>query len=137
MISLLRICATLLVVCALVPWPGAAAPAPMSAIAGRILETSAGLPVAGARVELRRGTTVVATANTAAGELHVEAGQAMVQIQTALTPTKAGLKEIAAVTVSGTGALQTSATLNNNLSPTVVKCMDISSCFYAAGFAAG
>jgi Carboxypeptidase regulatory-like domain len=38
---------------------------PLSTISGHILETSAGPPVAGAKIDLRRGDTVVATTTTA------------------------------------------------------------------------
>ena len=52
--------------------------------------------------------------------LTVEAGQPVVEIQTALVPGTTGLKEIAAVSVNTHAALQTSATINSNLPPAII-----------------
>jgi hypothetical protein len=117
-------------------------------VRGRILETSAGLAVEGAAVQLRRGDTVVASTTTAADgtfsfknvapgdysvlvsanryrtalvALHVAPGPEPVTMQTALTPATTGLKQIASVTVGGTSALQTTATINKNLSPSILQ----------------
>lgn len=119
-----------------------------STVTGRILETSAGLAVEGATVQLRRGDTVVAATTTSADgsftfknvipgdftvlvsanryrttlvPLHVAPGQAEVSVQTALTPATTGLKQIASVTVAGNSALQTTATINRNLSPSILQ----------------
>jgi hypothetical protein len=145
----LRICAALLLACFLVCSPALAqAPGAGVTISGRILETSAGLPVGGAPVELRRGSTTVAKTTTSADGsfsfigvvpgtysisitaggyqpafvpvLPIEAGQPLVEIQTALVPGTTGLREIAAVSVNTHGALQTSATINSNLPPAII-----------------
>jgi hypothetical protein len=116
-------------------------------ITGQILETSAGLPVAGATVALRLGSQVIATATTASNgsfafaqvapgdytllvsasrfqtqsvRVHVAAGQTQVQVKTALTPAAAGLKTIAEV-VGGGNSLQSTATINKSLSPAILQ----------------
>jgi hypothetical protein len=121
---------------------------PAATVTGQILETSAGLPVAGATIALRRDDRVVATTTTATNgsftfagvapgdytvlvsanrfqtqivQLHVSAQQAQVQLKTALTPATTGLKQIAQVVVGGNNALQTSATINTNLSPSILQ----------------
>ena len=124
-------------------------PAAGATVTGRILETSAGLPVGGASVALRQGETVVATTATAkdgsfsfAGVgpgdysllitangyqttlipiLHVEPGQAAVEMQTALTPATTGLKQIAVVSVATNTALASTATINKNLNPSILQ----------------
>jgi hypothetical protein len=144
-----RICAATLLACTLAASPVLAqAPAGSTTISGRILETSAGLPVAGASVELRQGVNVVAKtttkadgsfsfpglapgtytiAITAAGyqaavipALPVEPGQASVQVQTALIPGTTGLRQIAVVSANTRAALQTTATINSNLDPQII-----------------
>jgi hypothetical protein len=146
---IIRFCAALLLACSLVCSPALAqAPAAGTTVSGRILETSAGLPVGGAHVELRRGSSVVAKTTTSADGsfsfsgvvpgtysisisasgyqsafvplLPVEAGQPVVEIQTALVPGTTGLREIAAVSVNTHAALQTSATINSNLPPSII-----------------
>ena len=146
---IIRFCAALLLACSLVCSPALAqAPGAGTTVSGRILETSAGLPVGGAHVELRRGSSVVAKTTTSADGsfsfsgvvpgtysisisasgyqsafvpvLPVEAGQPVVEIQTALVPGTTGLREIAAVSVNTHAALQTSATINSNLPPSII-----------------
>ena len=116
-----------------------------STVSGRILETSAGLSVAGAQVELQRNGTTVGSAKTAAdGSFTIAAvgpgdyvltitaagyqtvaspltvtGEP-VQIQTAMVPQRAGLREIAVVSINSRASLQTSATINSNLNPQIV-----------------
>lgn len=116
-------------------------------VSGRILETSAGLPVGGAKVELRRGGTVVGKTTTSADgsfsfsrlvagtysisisasgyqptvvPLAFERGQPVVEVQTALVPGTTGLREIAVVSANSRAALQTSATINSNLPPALI-----------------
>lgn len=62
---LLRTCAALLLALSCIFSPSVAFAQAGTAIHGRILETSAGLPVAGAQVELRHDETVVAKTTTA------------------------------------------------------------------------
>jgi Carboxypeptidase regulatory-like domain/TonB-dependent Receptor Plug Domain len=146
---ILRICAALLLACSLVCTRALAqAPAAGSTISGRILETSAGLPVRDAQVVLQHGPTVVAKTTTSADGsfsfsgvapgtysiaisaggyqpafvpvLAVEAGQPTVELQTALVPGRTGLREIAVVSAGSHAALQTSATINSNLPPAII-----------------
>jgi outer membrane receptor protein involved in Fe transport len=121
----------------------------MTTVAGRILETSAGLPVSGAAVTLRRGATSIDSTRTAGdgsfslnnvapGEYSllisasgyqttlvpsvvVAPGQGRVDVQTALTPAATGTKVIGSVSVAAKGALQTTATINQNLNPSVLQ----------------
>ena len=116
-------------------------------ISGRILETSAGLPVGGAQLQLLSGPSVVDTTtttsdgtfafkNVAAGTysvvisasgyqttrtppITVSPGQVSVDFQTAIAPVAAGLQQIANV-VSSRQALQTSATINQSLPPNII-----------------
>jgi hypothetical protein len=118
-------------------------------VAGRILETSAGLPVGSAAVALERGSAVVRSATTASDgsfsiqnvapgdysllitangyqttripAVHVAAGQSRVAIQTALAPAATGLRVIGVVNVNQSSALQTTATLNTNLNPNILQ----------------
>jgi outer membrane receptor for ferrienterochelin and colicin len=144
----LRICAAALLACIFAMSPVLAqAPAGSTTINGRILETSAGLPVAGAAVELRQGVNVIAKTTTNADgsfsfsgvgpgtyqisitaaryqsavipALAIEPGQPSVDVQTALVPGVTGLRQIAVVS-STRGALQTTATVNSNLNPQVI-----------------
>jgi hypothetical protein len=137
-----------LVIATLVSPVCAQTPTAVASIVGQILETSAGLPVAGATVELQRSSQVIATtttstngsfvfANVAPGDytvlisasrfqtqilrVHVAAQQAQVQVRTALTPATTGLKQIAQVVGGGSNALQTTATINKNLSPSILQ----------------
>jgi hypothetical protein len=129
---------------------GAMAQAPAgSTIQGRVLETSAGLPVGDATVRLYSGSAAIQTTttssdgtftfkNVAPGDytllisangyqtahsqpLRVAAGQALVEFQTALAPSAAGLREIGAVSVASRATLSTSATINQNLAPNVIN----------------
>jgi hypothetical protein len=150
---LLRICAAFVLACTLIlsPFTSAIAqtPASLTTITGRILETSAGLPVGGAEVRLQRDATVVDTTTTAAdgsfsfknvapGEytmaisargyettrtqpLPVIAGEDTVQLQTAIAPLTGGLRQIASVSTSANASLQTSATINQSLSPSLIQ----------------
>jgi hypothetical protein len=132
-----RICAALLLVCTM----GAT-------ISGRVLETSAGLPVGGAAVELRRGSTSVSKTATATDGtftftgvtpgtysisisasgyqgalvpvLTIDPEQPVVEIQTALVPGTTGLRQIAVVSSNSRAALQTTATINANLNPQII-----------------
>lgn len=143
-----RLCAALTIALILSCGTGSAQGA-TSTVAGRILETSAGLPVQGAIVELRRRDTVVAKSATAADgsfaingvapgdysvlvtaahyqpalipALHVEAGEGTVELQTALIPGVAGLRQIAAVSVNSSASLKSTATINENLNPAVLQ----------------
>ncbi|MBV8424882.1 MAG: TonB-dependent receptor [Candidatus Eremiobacteraeota bacterium] len=127
---------------------GALAQATGTAIAGRILDARQGLPVGGAQVHLLNATSTVDTTttgsdgsftfkNVAPGSytfeisaqgyqtsrtppLPVVAGQAVVEFQTAITPVATGLREIATVSVSQQRALQTTATINESLAPSVI-----------------
>jgi outer membrane receptor protein involved in Fe transport len=118
-------------------------------IEGRILETSAGLPVGGAEVRLLLGSATVDTTTTgpdgtfsfkgvAPGSytmeisargyltthtqpLPVAAGIGTVEFQTAIAPQTAGLREIANVSVASRTSLSTSATINSNLSPVIIQ----------------
>jgi hypothetical protein len=119
-----------------------------STVMGRILEISAGLPVSGAKVELRKGDAVISSTTTASDGsftiggvspgtyslfvsannynsavipgVVVEPGQPTVLLQTALVPGTGGLKTIASTTISSRAALSTSATINSNLDPSVI-----------------
>lgn len=119
-----------------------------STISGRILETSAGLPVSGASVELRQGVNVIAKTTTSVDgsfsfpgvapgtytinvtavgyqsavipALAVESSQPTVEVQTALVPGATGLRQIAVVSTNTRGALQTTATVNSNLNPAII-----------------
>ena len=144
-----RICAALLLAWSFVCSPALAqAPPGPSTVSGRILETSAGLPVVGAKVELRQGNRIIASTTTTADgtfslanvphgdysvlvsasgyqsaliqSLPVLAGQSSA-FQTALNHVTAGLKEIAVVSTSSHAALQTSATINNSISPSLLQ----------------
>lgn len=148
---MLRICAALLLAFSLVCSPTLAQmPGGSGSVTGQVLETSAGLPIAGAEVQLRQAgaevakTTTTTTANgsfsfssVAAGTyavliaangyqtayirgLVVNSGRAT-QFRTALSPLKGGLKEIYSTTVSSQAALQTSATINNSISPALIQ----------------
>ena len=144
---LARICLVALLVVTLVSPAYAQSTLPSGSVSGRILESSAGLPVGNATVELRNGGTVVATTTTAAdgsfhivvtagGDytlvisatryqttaipgVHVEAGQAT-DLQTALRPVVAGFKEIAVVSASSVST-KTTATINENLNPDILQ----------------
>ncbi len=147
---IVRICAALLLAWSFVVSPALAqAPAAGTVVTGRILETSAGLPVTGATVALRQGETVVASTTTSAGgsfsfagvapgdytllitangyqttlvpALRVEPGQNRVEMQAALTPVAAGLKQIAVVSVASDTALAATATINKNLNPSILQ----------------
>jgi 5-hydroxyisourate hydrolase-like protein (transthyretin family) len=146
---LIRICAILLVASCIAMSPAVAQTPSATTVAGHILETSAGLPVAGATVVLRQGTNIIATTttkpdgsftfeNVAPGDytlqisadryvtslipaLHVEAGQERVELRTALTPATTGLREIAAVSVNSSTALASTATINKNLNPAILQ----------------
>jgi hypothetical protein len=145
---LIRICAAILLACSLIVSPAYAQTTPGTDVRGQILETSAGLPVVGAKIDLRRGESVVASTTTAADGgfvfhgvapgsysvfvsangyqsslikgLIVEAGQAVVETRTALSPQKGELKEIYTATVYSTTALNTSSTINSTLSPSLI-----------------
>jgi hypothetical protein len=145
----LRICAATLFACMFAMSPVLAqAPAGPTTLNGRILETSAGLPVVGADVELRQGSNVVAKTTTKADgsfsfpglgagtytieitasgyqsavipALAIEPGQPTVEVQTALVPGMNGLRQIAVVSANSRTALQTSATVNSNLNPQII-----------------
>lgn len=147
---LLRTCAALLLALSFIvsPVSPALAQANGTPITGRILETSAGLPVTGAEVQLRRGETAVQKTTTASdgsfsfapvapgnyalfirangyqselvNNLIVEAGEPSLQLQTALIPQTRGLKQIAVTSASARGSLNTSATINSNLDPSII-----------------
>ncbi len=115
-------------------------------ITGRILETSAGLPVANAKIDLRQsGRNVASTTTSGTGSftlsnvppgdytLTVSAARyqtvstpvtvaysSTTQFQTALSPAATGLREIAAVQTGGRSSLQTTSTINASLPATVV-----------------
>jgi hypothetical protein len=99
-------------------------------------------------VALRRGSELIATTTTSSSgsfsfrnvptgdytllvsanrfetqlvQVHVTAQQSQVEIKTALTPVKAGLKQIASVVVSENSALQTTATINKSLAPSILQ----------------
>lgn len=147
---IVRICAALLLACSFCVSPALAqAPAGVTTVAGRILETSAGLPVSGASVALRQSESVVASTTTAPDgsfsfasvvpgdysllitangyqttlvpALRIEAGQDRVEMQTALVPVTMGLKQIAVVAASGRTAVASTATINENLNPSVLQ----------------
>ncbi len=130
---------------------GAAAQSAQAALTGRILDLSQGLAVPAAKVELDRGSSVVATTTTDAngafafpheppGEysllvvahgydttrvptVYLVAGQTA-QIQTALVrsaETAAGTKTIARVVIAAHNALQTTATINRSVNPNLVQ----------------
>jgi hypothetical protein len=144
-----RICAAALLAFILLMSPVLAqTPAGSTTISGRILETSAGLPVAGADVELRQGVSTISKTTTKADgsfsfagvapgtyslaitargyqaavvpALVVEPSQPSVEVQTALVPGTTGLREIAVVSANTRAALQTSATINSNLNPQII-----------------
>ncbi len=145
----IRICAAALLAFIFAVTPALAqTPAGSTTISGRILETSAGLPVAGAAVELHLGVNVIAKTTTkpdgsfsfagvtpgtytitiaASGyqsavipALAIEPGQPTVEVQTALIQGTTGLKQIAVVSVNTRGALQTTATINSTLNPAII-----------------
>lgn len=117
-------------------------------ITGRILETSAGLPVAGAKIDLRSGDTAISSTTTASDGsftingitpgayslfvsannyistvipgIVIVAGQPALQLRTALVPSTSGLRTIAVTSVSSRSALSTSATINSNLDPAII-----------------
>lgn len=118
-------------------------------VTGRILDASIGLPIPGASVELRAQGRSVATgtttsdgtfsiANVPAGTytlviaahgyqtvasvpLPIEAGQPLVEFQTAILPASAGLRTIGEVKSVSRSTLQTSATINTYLSPSIIQ----------------
>jgi Carboxypeptidase regulatory-like domain/TonB-dependent Receptor Plug Domain len=139
--------AALVVACTTLLSPVDAQTVTTASITGLILETSAGLPVAGATVALRQGSQLIATTTTSSNgsfsfaqvapgnytllisasrfqtqsvRVHVAAGQSQVQVRTALTPATTGLKTIAEV-VGGGNALQSTATINKSLSPSILQ----------------
>jgi Carboxypeptidase regulatory-like domain/TonB-dependent Receptor Plug Domain/Outer membrane protein beta-barrel family len=144
-----RVCAAVALALALLCSPVLAQGTASTTLTGRVLETSAGLAVRGATVELRHNQTLVATVKTAVdgsfsfdnvapGDysllisgngyqtslipvLHVEPGQTQIELQTALTPALAGLKQIAVVSTSASSALATTTTINENLAPSVLQ----------------
>ncbi|MBV8636744.1 MAG: TonB-dependent receptor [Candidatus Eremiobacteraeota bacterium] len=119
-----------------------------SAIVGRILDTSNGLPVQSAEVRLERGATQVATTTTDAngnfafnglnsGDYTLSVAAAnyqtisslvtipgsgqTVSFQTALIPRRGGLREIATVQAASRTTLQTTSTINSNLNPQLIQ----------------
>ncbi len=130
------------------PGPALAQTASASTVAGRVLETSAGLPVGLATVALEQGTTVVDSVKTAADgsfafrnvapgayallitadgyettevpALTVAPGQVRLEVQTALSPAAIGRKVIGVVRAN-TNALQTTATINASLNPNILQ----------------
>jgi hypothetical protein len=144
-----RICAAVLVVFFLASPALAQAPAGSTTVSGRILDISAGLPITSAVVALRQNEAVVASTTTARDgsfsfpnvgpgdysllitangyqttlipTLRVEAGQASVELQTALVPATTGLREIAAVSVASNTAVNKTATINKNLNPNILQ----------------
>ncbi len=142
--------------------PAIAQSAPASTtVSGRILEITHGLPIVGATVKLRHDDTTIATAKTgpdgsffirrvAPGNyqvlieaggyqttllegLVVAEGQQDVALQTALSPLKGGLKTIYTTSVASRAALQTSATINNSIAPSLITNQN----FQRAGDALG
>ncbi|MBV8435799.1 MAG: TonB-dependent receptor, partial [Candidatus Eremiobacteraeota bacterium] len=116
-------------------------------IAGRVLSTESGLPVAGASMELdRNGVKVGTTTTGSSGEFRfpneppgaygvvivakgyvttrqdilISSGQTQASLQLAIAPAR-GLREIAAVTASAQTALQTSTTINEHVGATNVQ----------------
>jgi outer membrane receptor protein involved in Fe transport len=147
---MIRALAALIFVFSLFVAPAMAqSPAGTTTVGGRILETSHGLPVPNATVALQLGNTVVASTTTAAdgsfslsnvgpGEYSllitatgyqttlvpsvlVVPGQARVEVQTALAPAPNDLKVIGGVSVASNYALQTTATINQNLNPSILQ----------------
>ncbi len=158
----LRICAAVLFVCMAALQPALAqTPAGSTTIVGRILETSAGLPVTGAKVDLRRNDAAIASTTTAADGsftfgnvapgsysvfidangyqptlvqgIVIESGLPRLEMQTALAPQTGNLKEIYTTTVNSRAALQTSATINNSISPQLLQNQN----YFRAGDALG
>lgn len=147
---LLRTCAALLLVLSFLVTPAmpAMAQANGTTIDGRILETSAGLPVSGADVQLRQGDTVIqktrtktdgsfsfatvapgsysllVTANNYLTELInnvvIEPGLPALELQSALIPATGGLRQIAVTSATARASLSTSATINSNLDPAII-----------------
>jgi hypothetical protein len=147
---IVRICAALLLAFSFALSPALAqAPAGTATVMGLILGKSNGLPVSSATVALHQAETVVATTTTAGDgsfsfsnvapgdysilvtangyqttlitSLHVEAGEPRVEVQTALTPVSAGLRQIAVVATSSRAALASTATINESLSPSILQ----------------
>jgi hypothetical protein len=147
---LYRLCAALICVFSLVIAPALAqTSADTATVTGRILETSAGLPVGGATVALQLGGKTSASTTTAGDgsfsfsavapgdysllitatgyqttlypTLLVAPGQAQVEVRTALNPVATGLKVIGSVTTASSTALQTTATINQNLNPSILQ----------------
>src|SRR5579862_8613253 len=148
----IRLVALLLAACV------AALPAAVSAesgtkISGRILDTQGGLPIPNATVELDRGSTKVATAQTDANgnfvfaseppgtyaifvrasgyettrilpDLLVSEGLPEVAFQTAIGRASAGLRQIAQVATAGRLSLQTTATINTRIDAAVLQSED-------------
>lgn len=116
---------------------------------GRILDVRGNLPVAGATVNLERGSAVVATTTTASDgsfsfpgvapgiynvlitasgyqtslsdNIYVLANESSVSVQSAIQRATAGtLRTIASVRVGGNASLQTSATINQHIDASVL-----------------
>ncbi len=157
---LARICAALALICTLVLSPAVAQTAGTT-VNGRILDTSSGLPVVGATVELKQGATIVTTTKTAADgsfqftgvapggyslsinasgfqpafvpSLLIAADQPSVDLQTTLVPAVNGLKQIAVVASTGGQSTASTATINFNLNPNILQDQN----YYRAGDALG
>ena len=121
-------------------------------IGGRIVSVQGGLPVSNAKVELERGTAVVATSTTGADgsftfsheapgvynvrisasgyqtavsdDIVVLADESQVTAQTAIQPLLQGMRTIANERVSTHASLQTSATINNHIDASVLQSED-------------
>ena len=141
-----RIVAAVLIAVFALSAPAYAQNSVQGTVRGRILETSAGFPVAGAKVELQQNAKTIASATTTSdGSFSVanvppgdyvavvsDAGfvpsstpivvayGAITEFQTALSPARTGLKEIANVRAGGRGTLQTTATINSTLPQSIV-----------------
>ena len=117
-------------------------------VSGQILDVQGGLPVSGAKVDLDRGETVVASTTSdangsfvfrdvAAGDysllfrasgyqttrsaLLVQAGQPSVSLQVAVNREATGLKQIVQVATTGRAALQTSSTINTYVDASLMQ----------------
>lgn len=126
----------------------AAAQGASSAITGRILDTSNGLPIPAARIRLTKNgsqsgeTTTDANGNftlsslaagdyvvvisatgyqTVSSPISISESNVTVSFQTAIAPQRGNLREIATVQSASRATLQTSATINSNISPQVIQ----------------
>lgn len=143
-----------LLACALISFVAGMVPALASAasgtlIVGRVLDSTGGLPIAGATVTLETGKAAVANAKTDDGgqfsfanqppgvynlavsatgyqltvssDIFITPGQSQANVSIALTRTSTGLRTISSVRVGAQSSLQTTATFNQNIDAATIQ----------------